>query len=81
MTISLFVCACGCGRQAPPDSALCDSGGAWWRFGCAARALKGVRCLQNLPPAELGTLVSLLRANSFGLADTIVGSVPFDEGA
>lgn len=79
MTISLFVCACGCGKQAPPDSALCDSGGAWWRFSCASRVLKGVRCLQNLPPADLGALVSILRANGYGLADTVTGAIPFDE--
>lgn len=72
------LCACGCGRQAPPDSALCDSGGAWWRFSCAARVLKGVRSLQNLPPHDLTELVKILGRNGFALADVIVGALPFD---
>ncbi len=77
--ISLFQCACGCGRQAPPDSALCDSGGAWWRFTCIAKAGKMLRELQNLPPAALGLIVSILRENGHGaLADLIVGALPFD---
>ena len=72
------LCACGCGRQADPHIALCDSGGAWWRFSCAARVLKGVRTLQNLPPDELGVFVSILRSHGFGLADTVVGALPFE---
>jgi len=72
------LCACGCGRQAPPEIALCDAGGAWWRFQCAARSLKGLRCLQNLPPQDLATVVTILRAHGFGLASTVVGALPFD---
>lgn len=73
------ICACGCTRQADPHIALCDSGGAWWRFSCAARVLKGVRSLQNLPPSDLGEIVKILRRNGFGLADVVIGALPFDE--
>lgn len=76
--MTFLLCACGCGKQAPPTDSLCDSGGAWWRFSCAAKTLKAVRCLQNIPPAELGVVVGVLRAHGFGLADTVVGAVPFD---
>lgn len=75
----LPLCVCGCGRRVPPAYAMQDSGGAWWRMACAARVLKGLRCLQNLPPGDLGVVVGVLRANGFGLADTIVGAIPFSE--
>ncbi len=57
---------------------MCDAGGAWWRFQCAARYLKALRCLQNLPPKELGALVTILRAHGFGLANTVIGALPFE---
>lgn len=73
------LCACGCDRQAPPESSLCDSGGAWWRMTCAAKALKGLRCLQNLPPDDLSVLVGVLRVNGFGLGDVVIASLPFSD--
>jgi hypothetical protein len=72
-----ILCACGCNRLTG-DEPICDSGGAWWRASCAVRTLKGVRCLQNLPPDALGALVGILRVHGFGLADTVVGALPFD---
>ena len=55
-----------------------DAGGAWWRMDCAARSLKLMRCLQNMPAHDLGVLVALLERNGFGTG-VVVGALPFDQ--
>lgn len=57
--LSCNPCACGCGRQASPPTAMPDSAGALWRFDCVATLLTDVRTLQNLTPGALVILADL----------------------
>lgn len=70
-------CACGCGRQASPPTAMRDQAGALWRKECIAALLCDVRTLQNLAPGQILILADILAiVDARALGRALVRALP-----